>query len=133
MASMDLGRLDLVSTTSGLRLDLSSRAEFTTPAGNLTNECRATPPSDEEGWGRCWIERANNFRLVLGLRLGDGLQMETKDNVLATLADRIGHAEVSRGIIVRPEVFTNIYSTSFGSNYVFRRPLWRPRQAMQLD
>ncbi|KAK0256726.1 hypothetical protein LTR91_000208 [Friedmanniomyces endolithicus] len=94
MASMDLGRLDLVSTTSGLRLDLSSRAQFTTPAGNLTNECRATPPSDEEGWGRCWIERANNFRLVLGLRLGDGLHVETKDNVLATLADRIGHAEL---------------------------------------
>ncbi|KAK1065632.1 hypothetical protein LTR12_000317 [Friedmanniomyces endolithicus] len=97
MASMDLGRLDLVSTTSGLRLELSSRAQFTTPAEDESTEARiATPSPDEKDSERLWIERANNFRLVLGLRLEDGLYAETKDHVLATLADRIRHAELWR-------------------------------------
>ncbi|KAK0347260.1 hypothetical protein LTR94_003205 [Friedmanniomyces endolithicus] len=91
---MNLGQLDLVSTTSGLRLDLSSRAHFITPAEDLTEDHLATSPREEKVSERLWIERANNFRLVLGLRLGDALDTETKGHVLATLADRIRHAEL---------------------------------------
>ncbi|KAK1070410.1 hypothetical protein LTR74_004088 [Friedmanniomyces endolithicus] len=94
MASMDLGRLDLVSTTSRLRLELSSCAQFTTPAEDLTDARPTTPSSEMKDPGSSWIERAKDFCLVLGLRLGDGLHAESKDHLLATLADRIPHAEL---------------------------------------
>ncbi len=116
MASMDLGRLDLVSTTSRLRLELSSCAQFTTPAEDLTDARLATPSSEMKDPVSSWIERAKDFCLVLGLRLGDGLHAESKDHLLATLADRIPHAEVCLLPTALSLRFADSCVTSFGSN-----------------
>ncbi|TKA45106.1 hypothetical protein B0A55_12951, partial [Friedmanniomyces simplex] len=93
MASMDLGRLDLVSTTSGLQLELSSLAQFNTSMEDVPDERLAIELPDESRQEILWIKRANNFRLVLGLRLGNAFDVETKKQVLESLATGIRDAK----------------------------------------
>ncbi|TKA76792.1 hypothetical protein B0A55_05836, partial [Friedmanniomyces simplex] len=45
-----------------------------------------------------WIKRANNFRLVLGLRLGNAFDVETKKQVLESLATGIRDAKAATSV-----------------------------------
>ncbi|TKA47356.1 hypothetical protein B0A55_13322 [Friedmanniomyces simplex] len=95
---MDLGRLHLVSTTSGLQLELSSLAQFNTSIEDVPEERLTMEVRDESRQEILWIKRANNFRLVLGLRLGNAFDVETKKQVLESLATGIRDAKAATSV-----------------------------------
>jgi len=92
-SSVDLGAADLVSTTSGLVLHVSTLAQFTPSStdGNDPND-RLTIQrilSDT----RPWIQRGKNFRFVLSLRVPSVLGVQEKSQFLEKLAASLKEAE----------------------------------------
>ena len=92
-AVVDLGRLDLVSTTSGLQLQVSSQAHF---APSASGRCKAkqnlsTDVLNTDLGIRPWVYGASNYRLVLELSVEDGLivcsRHEMADAVTAAVSD----------------------------------------------
>jgi len=95
-ATLDLGRLDLVSTTSGLQLQLESLAQFAPFAEDDDNAERSLTAQllTADRRDRPWICRASNFRLVLGLRIADDLHVADRDALMNELAISLREANV---------------------------------------
>lgn len=99
LPAVDLGRLDLVSTTSGLRLQLSSSAHFA-PSVEDDHDPEALTAhlltSVRREWP--WICRGSNCRLVLRLQLAGDIDHGLKNEMLDRLTTSIGEAEVRSSI-----------------------------------
>lgn len=87
---VDLGRLDLASTATGLGLQLTSHARFASP---------------EEGFEfaqygltsmtKSWIRRGNDFRLSIKLQLDGDFPEISVETLTETVSRRLGASEVS--------------------------------------
>ncbi|KAF2209008.1 hypothetical protein CERZMDRAFT_100764 [Cercospora zeae-maydis SCOH1-5] len=68
---LELGRVDLVSTTSGLRLQLTSEAEVTTFSGDLETLTELITTCSLPCPERAWLSLRHGFRLTIRLQLPD--------------------------------------------------------------
>lgn len=109
MSSIDLGRLDLVSTTSGLQLQLSSLAQFAASVEGSAHKALTLQALDADFRERPWIHRASNFRVVLGLRLAETLQGAVQGNVVENLTNSLREAKAcSQGLPWRAQCTDSI-------------------------
>jgi len=97
-AVVDLGRLDLVSTTTDLQLQVSSQAEFAPYArdGCRTNQILRTEVLNHDLRSRPWVYGASNYRLVLELRIEDGLSVCSRHEMADAVAAAVSDGEVIR-------------------------------------
>lgn len=95
--TLDLGRLHLVSTTSGLQLHLSSFAQFAPTAEDESGTSTTLiEQALTQGWRqRPWIYRASKLRLVLRLRIADGFDATLENKTVEDLATHIGESKAS--------------------------------------
>ncbi|KAK3074722.1 hypothetical protein LTR53_002597 [Teratosphaeriaceae sp. CCFEE 6253] len=92
-SSIDLGRLDLVSTTSGLRVELSSLLHIANPhVDDVPGEELILEPRHER---LPWLYINNAFRLALDLRLALKLTAEVTGQLLDTMTSSLRDAEVN--------------------------------------
>lgn len=94
--TLDLGALDLTSTSSSLNLRLSSTAQFATSEKDDESPWRrlTTATLTSEGPDRPWITKSNDFRVIIYLDFdGVGDEMESR-GLLDMAAQKLNKAEV---------------------------------------
>jgi hypothetical protein len=87
-----LGRLDLASTRTGLKLQLSSLAQFA-PSTKDVPLILTTQKADAGRPSRPWIKRASTFRLVVSIRVADEIEDCSKAQLAEELATDIRRAK----------------------------------------
>ena len=93
--SIDLGHVDLVSTTSGYELQLTSVASFTQQSHSSTQEAPSVLHALAVAYeNQAWISRADDFQLVLCLQSAQGHAIAL-DGVIESLAERMSDSRVS--------------------------------------
>lgn len=91
---LELGRVDLVSTTSGLRLQLTSEAEVTTFSGDLETLTELITTCSLPCPERAWLSLRHGFRLTIRLQLPDCDRNE-QESLAEQLALRLWNNSVS--------------------------------------
>ncbi|KAM3420862.1 hypothetical protein BST61_g4101 [Cercospora zeina] len=85
---LELGQLDLVSTTSGLRLQLTSKAEVTTLSGDLETPTELATTRSLLHPERAWLSLRHGFRLTISLQLPD-CDRNDQERLAERLAERL--------------------------------------------
>lgn len=97
-ARVELGSLELLSKESALKLQVSSSAQFASPANGDIDKFKtrltASVLSPQVG-SRPWVSAAANYRFVLTLRTDFGLELAEQSTLVEALAARLHKAEVS--------------------------------------
>ncbi|KAK5127470.1 hypothetical protein LTR85_006809 [Meristemomyces frigidus] len=118
-SSVDLGRFDLVSTTSGLQLQLSSLAQFATSVEDdhdpesLTAQILIAARRQ-----RPWIHRASGFRLVLGLRMAGDIEEAVSGETVERLTASIQKAQLWRQLRLTPTAVEVSSNDASGLNII---------------
>ena len=100
---IDLGRLDLVSTTSDLQVQVQSSAQFALSAedaGEIESKLTTGAPYMSLG-SRPWIYSTHNYRFVLGIKIEDEPTACSQHKITDAVAAAIGEAPVcgSQGLL----------------------------------
>ena len=110
-STLDLGSLDLTSTTCGLEMRLSSQAVLASSKKDaealekLTRQFLSLSVAD-----RPYVFRGNSFRMILCVKFEHGLLWEDAVAQVETFSDQLKGAEVSN---VAPRTLSQIELTFF--------------------
>ena len=96
LTELDLGHVELQSTTSRLQLQLSSRATFAPSTEDEIDALQARLTSSKTASdGQLWVVRGYDLRFVISLRIVDGVAEEERDALCEQFATCLGHAKVT--------------------------------------
>lgn len=98
--TVELGSLDLVSTTTGLQLHFSSVLHFASFGKDDIDSPKLTLESlTSDTLLRPFVRAADRFKLVLSLRFSVELNSASEDELLGKFSAAIEKAEVSCGLL----------------------------------
>ncbi|KAK3067808.1 hypothetical protein LTR53_015101, partial [Teratosphaeriaceae sp. CCFEE 6253] len=115
-SSIDLGRLDLVSTTSGLRAELSSLLHFANPPVDDVPGEELILESRHERLS--WLYINNDFRLALDLRLAVDLTAEVTGQLLDTMTSSLRDAELWKQLHLAVTCVETTVSEGMGLHHI---------------
>jgi len=103
---LDLGRLELVSTTSALQMQLSNSAQFAPPVRDETDmNTQLTVQTIIQDCRRgSWVYAASNYRLVIWMGVEDGVTACSRQEITEAVATAVGDAAVRPGSIRRHQM-----------------------------
>ena len=94
--SLDLGSLQVVSTTSDVQLQLTSQALFAPFAENELDPNPLTSQSlTAKNRERSWVCRANGFHLAFEIHIASDIEVAPRDEIMQNLVSSIREAKAS--------------------------------------
>ena len=97
VARLDLGSADIESKTSGLRLHLSSSANFAPSAEDDVDQLQKKLTAcqlNKDSSILPWVSRGHSFKLVIALKFKHGLRLYDQDALLEHLNTQLQSAKV---------------------------------------